>query len=421
MSVPERIGDFAKLWVGQTISQLGSQIGASAIGFTAILVLHATPLQLGLLGAARAGPVLLFGALAGAGVDRWRRRDVLIAADLGRALILLVVPACALLGLLRMEVLYVVAAAVAALAVFFDVAYPAYVPALIPPGRLLRANSRLSASESIAEIIGPGLGGALVQALTAPVAAVFDALSFLASAYSLGLIRTREPVRTGAVVPLEDKRNAGAIVHEAVLGMRFSITQPILRALLGQVALESFAGGIIGTLYGVYAVRELSLTPALMGIVVGVGGVSALIGAFLAERMVARFGLGRTLIGTGVLGWASAGLIVLAHGPLSVALPFLFASQAGDVMGAIFHINALSLRQASVPDHVMGRASSALRMVEGMLLPAGALVGGLLAEHTSVRATLAVGILIGSASLVPIVFSSIRGMRTLPLRAGSGA
>ncbi len=398
-------GDFAKLWVGQTISQFGSQIGGTALSFTAILVLNATPLQLGVLNAVSAVPVLLLGLLAGVWVDRLRRRNILIAADLGRALVLMAVPLAAVTGILRIELLYVVSAVVAALAVFFDVAYPSYVPSLVPSDNLVRANSRLSASESIAEIAGPGIGGALVQILTAPFAIAFDALSFVASAISLLLIRSGEPQ------PRHTAINIKAVLHEATDGVRLSLSQPVLRALLGNAAFSSLGGGVIGTLYGVYAVRELGMTPLLVGLVIGVGGASALVGAFVAERVVARFGVGRTLIGTGALGWAAAFLIVVASGPLAVTLPFFIASQAADITGTIFAINALSLRQATAPNPMLGRINAGMRVMEGVLVPAGALVGGLLAEQIGLRAAMAVGIGIGAASQLWIVFSPIRRMR----------
>ena len=408
-------GDFRKLWIGQTISQLGSQIGSTALGFTAILALNATPMQLGVLSAVRAVPVLLLGLLAGVWVDRLRRRDILIVADIGRAIVLMAVPIAALLGVLRIEVLYVVAVIVAALAVFFDVAYPSYVPALVPAENLVRANSQLSASESVAEIAGPGLGGALVQTLTAPFAIAFDALSFVASAVSLLMIQQREPQARPAASDVH------TILHEAIDGVRASLTQSVLRALLGHAAFNSIAGGIIGTLIALYMVRELSLTPLLMGVVIGVGGVSALLGAWLAERIVARFGLGKTLIGAGALSWASTFLIVLANGPLSVTLPLLITSQAADVMGTIFAINALSLRQTSAPNHLLGRVNAGVRVVEGVLLPVGALAGGLLAERIGVRATLAVGMCIGAASLLPIVLSPIRNVVTTSAVRGENA
>lgn len=399
--------EFAKLWIGQTVSQLGSQIGSTALNFTAILALQATAAELGVLNAVGALPVLLLGLLVGVWVDRLRRRNILIVADLGRAAVLMAVPIAAALGVLRIEVLYVVAVIVAALAVFFDVAYPAYVPSLVPSESLVRANSRLSASEAIAEIAGPGLGGALVQVLTAPFAVAFDALSFMASAVSLALIRTAE------AQPPPAATTPGAVVRDAVEGVRTSLTQPVLRALLGQAATASFAGGIIGTLYGLYAVRELGLTPLLIGIVVGVGGASALLGAFMAERAVARFGLGRTLLGAGAFGWAATFLIVLApkSWPLSVTLSLLIASQAADFAGTIFAINALSLRQASAPNHLLGRINSGVRVVEGVLMPAGTLFAGLLAERMGVRAIMAVGIGIGAASLLWIVFSPIRHLQ----------
>jgi MFS family permease len=402
--------DFARLWIGQTVSQLGSQIGGTAMVFTAILTLNASPSQLGVLGAIQAVPVLLLGLLAGVWVDRLRRRRILIAADLGRALLLLTVPLAAAAGVLRIELLYIVATLTATLAVFFDIAYPSYVPSLVPPESLVRANSRLSASESLAEIVGPGIGGALVQVISAPFAVAFDALSFLMSALWIGAIRAREPRRDNPCTeaPTGIVANLRAVAHDASLGLRVSISDPILRALLGKVGTSSLAGGAIGTLYALYVVDVLGITPLVMGIVIGVGGLSSLLGAFVAERVVRRFGLGSTLLGANALSWASSFLIVLANGPL--ALPLLIASQAADAAGTIYRINALSLRQSTAPSDLLGRVNAGARVLEGVLIPVGALLGGLLAERIGVRAALAAAMFVGAASVLWIVFSPIRSM-----------
>jgi predicted MFS family arabinose efflux permease len=264
----------------------------------------------------------------------------------------------------------------------------------------------------LAEIVGPGIGGALVQVISAPFAVAFDALSFMASALSIGLIRRRE------TRPTDDTWAASGgggrlltLLRDAMIGLRASLSDPVLRALLGAAATSSLAGGIIGTLYALYVVTELGITPLVMGIVIGVGGLSSLVGAFLAERTSRRFGLGRTLIGASAFGWASSFLIVLASGPLS--LPLLIASQAADAAGTIYAINALSLRQATTPSHVLGRVNAGMRVVEGVLLPVGALIGGVLAERIGVRPALTAAMLLGAASVVWIAWSPIRSRRQL--------
>jgi MFS family permease len=167
--------DFLKLWAGQAVSQMGSWITLVGLPMTAALLLKASPLQMGILSGAGAAAILLFGLFAGVWADRLRRRPILIWADLGRAAVLGTVPLAALAGRLTMSHLYVVAAASAILTVFFDVSYRTYLPSLVSPEDLLEGNSKLTLSESIAGVVGPGLTGVLIQALTAPIAILFDA------------------------------------------------------------------------------------------------------------------------------------------------------------------------------------------------------------------------------------------------------
>jgi MFS family permease len=165
-----RSPDFLRLWAGQGISLLGSQIGGGALRYTAILVLGASPLQISLLSAAGLLPALLLALPAGIWIDRVRRRPVLVAADVGRALLLLSIPIAFALGLLRIEQLYLVALLVGGLSILFDTAYPSFLPSVVRRENLVEANSKLAASDSLAEIAGPPLGGALVQLVTAPLA-----------------------------------------------------------------------------------------------------------------------------------------------------------------------------------------------------------------------------------------------------------
>ena len=186
--------NFTKLWTGQAISLFGSQITFLALPLTAVLVLDATPSQMGILMAVEALPTLLMGLFVGVWVDHYRRRPILIMADLGRAVLLSVIPVVAILGLLRIEHLYIVCFLVSVLGLFFSVAHRSFLPSLVGREHLVEANSKLELSNSVAEIVGPGVAGGLVQAVTAPIAIAVDAISFLVSALLLGLIRVSEPV-----------------------------------------------------------------------------------------------------------------------------------------------------------------------------------------------------------------------------------
>ncbi len=403
-----RHGDFMKLWAGQTISQFGSHIGGGALRYTAILILGATPLQLSLLAAAQMLPMLLLGLLAGVWVDRLRRRPILIAADLGRGLLLLSVPLAYLLGLLRIEQLYLVAALAGALAIFFDVAYGAFLPSVVGRERLIEGNSKLSASDSVAEIAGPPAGGALVQLISAPLAIVFDAISFLASALAIGLIGVPEPAPAAT-------HGQPSLRRDLAEGLRVVLYNPLLRALLVVGVILSLFGNIIGTLYDVYLIRDLGMSPAIVGLTVGVGGISALFGAFAAGPVVARFGVGPTLGGVLALHIMTATLIPLAHGPL--ALPMILISQASDILFAIYFINETSLRQAITPQRLLGRVNATFSFVTTGAGLGGALLGGVLGELLGARAAIAVGVLGAFLACLWVFGSPLRRLRAAPAPA----
>ena len=261
--------DFVKLWLGQTVSQFGSGITGIALPLTAVLVLAATPAQMGILGALDGIAVLVIGLLAGVWVDRVRRRPLLIATDLGRAFLLSTIPLAALLGVLRIGQLYVVAAMVGMLTVLFNVSHSAFLPSLIPQESLVEANSKLGISDSLAEIGGPATAGPLVQLFSAPFALLFDALSFLFSACCLGLIHTPEPAPTA----LKQRKS---IWHDLVEGLRAVLKNPLLRALAVSAGIFSLFGNFIGALYALYVIRQLGAPAIFLGLLVATGGVSAL-------------------------------------------------------------------------------------------------------------------------------------------------
>jgi Na+/melibiose symporter-like transporter len=239
------------------------------------------------------------------------------------------------------------------------------VPSVVRREKLVEANSKLGASDSLAEIAGPPLGGVLVQIVSAPLAIVLDALSFVASALAIRGVQAEE----SQPKPAHDQPGMRREVAEGLAAVR---ERPALVMLLGVAVTQSLGGSFIGSLYDIYLIRELGLSPALVGMTIGIGGASALAGAFLAERVSRRLGLRATLIWTLVIGWATNALIPLASG--SWALAFLIASQLSDVVGAVFMINALSLRQAVTPDRLLGRVNAGFN-----LLPIGAALLGALA------------------------------------------
>jgi predicted MFS family arabinose efflux permease len=382
--------DFMKLWAGQTISELGSRITRDGVPLTAVIVLHARPSQMGIVSAVGAASVLLFGLLAGMWVDRMRRRPIMIAADLARAAILATIPIAAFAHQLSMAQLYVVIALAGFCTVFFDVAYQSYMPSLVERENLLEGNSKLAMSSSAAEIAGPSLTGILVQLITAPIAILFDAISFLISAASVALIRKPEPPHQ----PSLDQPHP-------IAGLRFVFAHPLLRPLACFSITAFLFLGFLGPLYVLYAIRELHLNPAELGIAIAMGGVGAMIGAILAPAIGRRLGLGHTFIAAVLTMAASYALIPLANGPRPLPLVFLMASQLfGDFAFTTYVINELTLRQSSAPPEMLGRVNAAMQLMTRGVLPLSALAGGILATQIGIRPTISISVLgILSASL----------------------
>jgi len=403
--------DFLKLWAGQTVSQVGSWITLVGLPMTAALLLKASPFEMGILSGAGAAAVLLFGLFAGAWADRLRRRPILIWADLGRAAVLGTVPLAALLGRLTMSHLYLVAAASGILTVFFDVSYQAYLPSLVSAENLLEGNSKMMLSDTTAGVVGPGLTGALIAAVTAPTAILFDAISFVVSAISVWLIRKPEPPLHASAAP--------HIGREIVEGLQAAWHDTILRTLLLRSATAAMFIGFGGSLYILFAVRELRLPAALLGVVISVGGASGILGALIAQKLVRRFGFGRTLIGAALLPAMASVLPPLAHGSALLCAAILAVAQAGDLGYSVYEINELTLRQAIAPPHVLGRVNSAAHLTFRGILPAAALLGGALAEVIGIRAAMLVGAGGSVLSTLWLICSPIRRLRAVPRAASA--
>jgi MFS family permease len=398
--------DFLKLWVGQTISRFGSVVTRTALPLVALLVLGAGPLELAYVVISQSLAVLVVGLVAGAWVDRLRRRPILIATDVIRALVLLSIPIAQGLGVLRMEQLYVVAFVEGSLATLFSAAYPAYVPSLIGVDRVVEGNSKLAMSASIAEVGGPGFAGALVQIVSAPFALLVDAFSYVISAISLALIRAPEP-------PRPKRETTSRIFREVIEGLSAVRQHPVvfplaLRSILGHVS-----GAFYGVLYSLYLLNELHLDPFLLGVVISAGGVGSLVGSVFASRVVNAIGLGPAILWM-ALGASAIGLLTpLAQGPVIVATVMVFLPQLiGDGLQTIEGVAEISLVQGLIPDRILGRANATLEVVShGIGYPIGALIAAGIAETVGVRGAIFVGWAGMAASLLFIVFSPIPRVR----------
>lgn len=406
-----RHADFMKLWAAQTVSLFGTGIGGEALPLTAILLLGASPAQMGLLGALGSAPVFLLGLFAGAWADRTRRRPLMMAADLGRAAVLLSIPAAYFLGRLTLTHLFAAAALVGALGIFYDVAYQSLVPALVGRSRLLEANSKLGVSDSAAEVGGPALGGALVQFLGGPLTLLLDALSYLLSAFTLGAIRAREAAPFAS--PAEGGKLSAGLWVEIRAGLRAVWENRSLRAMGAAAATRNFFGSFFGALYALYVVDTLGLPPVWLGLLISSGGVGALLGALLAVPLARRLGAGRMLLLALPVSAGFGLLVPFATGPNQFSVALLLAVQVfGDLALAVYFIGELSLRQSLAPDRLLGRVNASLRFLSAGAITVGLLVGGMLGQAVGIRPTLGAAALGMLAAAAWLVFSPVRAERT---------
>lgn len=381
---------FVLFWSGQMVSTFCSSITGMGLPLAAWLALHATPAQMGLLTALGALPGLVLGLVLGVWVDRLPRRSLMIAADLGRALLLVAIPLAAAFGLLHLALLYVVTALVGLLTACFEVASLSFLPTLLTPEEVLTGNSRLSTSASLAEIAGPPLAGILIRLLTVPVAILLDVCSFLFSALCLGLIRVTE-------VPREASTHRRHLRDEIREGLGVLLGNPLLRALAACLCTQNFFGGAFAALYLIYILQCFEANMLIYGLLVACGGIGALVGSFCAKWCTRRFGPGRTLIGSALLHGLLSLCTPLAAGPTLVVFLLMALSQLiGDTGFAVASINEISLRQQLVPDRLLGRVNACMQMLSTGIMPLGALLAGLLSERIGIRLTL----LIGSVGIV---------------------
>ena len=389
------------------MSKLGSVVTRTALPLVAILVLDAGPREIAYLVVSASLAVLLVGLIAGAWVDRLRRRPILIGTDVARAALLFSIPIAQAVGALRIEQLYAVAFLEACLATLFSAAYPAYVPSLIGIDRVVEGNSKLAMSASIAEVGGPGFAGALVQIVSAPFAMLVDAWSFMVSALSLALIRAPEPARP-------ERTETTRILQEVIEGLRVVRGHAIVFPLATRSIIAHVFGSFYGVLYSLYLLQELHLDPFLLGIVISAGGVGSLVGSLFASRVIGALGIGPAIIWTAIGSAALGVLTPLAQGPLFLATLMVFLPQLiGDGLQTIEGVGEISIVQGLVPDQVLGRTNATLEVIShGVGYPIGALIAAGIAETIGVRGAIAIGWAGMAASIALLVMSPLPRVRT---------
>lgn len=404
-----RNGAFVRLFAAGTVSYVGSFVTRTALPLAAIYVLGAGALDIAALRSVEFLGFLLVGLFAGAWVDRLRRRPIMVAADLGRAVLLASIPLAALMGLLGMAQLVVVAFFAATLSVFFNTASAAYLPTIVPPSRLIGANSALSASASAAEFTGFGISGFLVQLLSAPVAIAVDAVSYIGSALLLMTIRQPEPPR-----PAVSEREP--VFHEIREGIRVVRRSPVLLALMGAHAMNHVLWGVYGTVYLLFATREIGLGAAAIGVIAAIGGAGSFIGAAFAGRLAVRIGLGAAMI-LGLAGAAAGNALIplVPAGAVVLGAAMLIVQQLlGDAAGTIYEILEVSLTQTIVEGRILGRVNATVEFVTTLTALGGAVAGGIAAEVLGLRGAMAIGVLGAALGVVFVWFSPVRRLREVP-------
>jgi Na+/melibiose symporter-like transporter len=410
---PDRDGilanrDFVKLWAGETVSLVGTQVTQFTMPLVAILTLNAQVFEVGVLNALRFVPVIVVALFAGVWLDRRRRRPVLIACALGNAVLIGLVPLSSAAGFLSIGLLYVVATAAGTLTVVFDVGALSYVPFLVERRHLTESNSKLQGSAAVAGIAGPGLAGLLVGLLTAPITLSVDAVSYLFSAAGVIAIRKREAAPARPAERVSVRRSIAEGLH-AVYG------STLLRILLAQSATLNVGFGAVSTVFTVYAIRNLHLSPDKLGVAVGFLAVGSLTGAMLAARIGRALGLGRTMAVSIIGVCASPVLLLIPRGAGVVAMVLLAAAWFGHGCGiCVWNVNTITLRQVLTPMRLLARMNATYRMLLFGALPVGAMIGGLLGSWLGLRSAIVISVIALTTPMLWLFFSPVFRLQEMP-------
>jgi MFS family permease len=399
--------DFNRLWFSDTVSQFGNTFTGFALPVIAVLVFQATPLQMGILGAVGFASYPLLGLFVGVWADRYRRRRIMIACNLGRMLTLASIPLAYLSGIFSFIQIFLVATVNGVLSVFFDAAYQAYLPVLVDRQDLIEGNQKLQLSASSAQVSGPTLAGYVYGALGGALTIAFDAVGYLASALSLLSIKKSENKK-------ERDLNGPApnFVAEMKEGIHVVIDNPVLTRIAGCTATSNFGGNVFGAVFTIFALTYLHLSPFALGLVGSAGALGFVVGALATGKVTGRLGVGMTLA------------VSIAFGGISLAIPLAQLGYAVFVLGAIafigglwvpaYNINQVSLRQAITPNRLQGRMNATMRTIVWGTIPIGSIVGGILGGAIGIVNTIYVGALISGLASLWILLGPVVKIRTQP-------
>ena len=400
--------NFVWLWTGQTISVVGSQLSGLALPVFAVTVLGVTEAQLGLLGTFDNAAFLVFALMAGAWVDRWVKRRVMIVADLIRMVAVAAIPTLYFMGVFQFWHLLVLGAIIGTATVFFDVASQSIIPILFKDEQIGAANSAIETSSQVAGIGGPSLVGWLLLFLKAPFLLLADAVSFLVSALTLSVIRDKEVPK-----PTEDRR---PLREEIAEGLKFVWNQPLIRRISFTTATSNLFNSLAMVLFPIFILRYLDISVGVWGLMMSVASVGGLLGAMSASKLMKLIGEGQLIVYSAV----ASGLVFLVI-PIVAFLPHDLAPWILTVVEfcisflvLTYNITQVSARQRLCPKPLLGRMNASIRFMVWGVMPIGSLIGGLIGEAYGVVTALIVGAIGNLFSALWIFFSPLRTMRTMP-------
>ena len=425
-----RNSNFLKLWTSETISQFGSQFTGLALPLTAIIILSADSVQVGILNFAGSVPWLMFGLLAGVWIDRHRKQRIMVTSNILRGSVLALIPIAAVLGVitkLGIPFLYAISFAVGFLQVFFDITYQSYLPSLVRRDQLVEGNRNLQASASTAQVAGPTIAGIIISIITAPIAIVIDAASFFASALALGRIEHDEVIDREIARP--------SVLADIREGLHVVFGDRRLRMIAGCTGTSNFFSTGLGTLFLLYLIQpspaglgvSKNLAGVTAGIIFSVASIGALVGVAISTRAAKSIGVGPAIIGSILIGGLGAipyytsgsltasPLITLGGFAVNWSMLSIMAGQfVSFIATVVYNVNQVSLRQAIVPLRLQGRMNATMRFLVWGTIPLGALTGGLLGEFLGLRTAIGIAILGGSLAFLWVLLSPVRSLKRIP-------
>ncbi|MEO6776800.1 MAG: MFS transporter [Kofleriaceae bacterium] len=405
--------DFMRLWIAQAVSAFGSRITRTALPIIAVATLGESERVVALLASVSLAPAAVLALFAGGFVDRGKKRRILVLADAIRAVAIISLTIAWACGVLSIVHVCVVGATVGAASALFQIADIAYLPALVARADLVEGNAKLQTTDAFAEISGPASAGVLIAVLGAPLAVVIDAVSYVWSAVMLGRIEKPEPPAAAELPAMSMSASMWQTTKDLRVGMRAVFGNLLVRPIAIASIIWNASYGFFAALYTLFCLRTLGLSQSTFGIIIAMGGVGSIIGAFAARPLARVLGLGRTILVSAIIIVAIGACIPLAGGPVAVAIGLLCVHQlVGDGMSVVFNIHTVTLRQTVLPHGVLGRANAAITACTSGVTPIAAILAGVIAEATSIRVAIWIGMALPVA--VPFVLWPLRRIRQLP-------